>query len=98
MRYATGMDAPLAVAPAGVAVPGRAALERRCPRCQGRWLPGPERDGLVVGLGQLGLEMLGLIASVREGWRLPIRGIRGQLVTCREISGSTAPRPRPLPG
>ena len=47
-------------------------LERRCPRCGGRWLPGPELAGVVVGQRRLGVGLLSLIAVLREELRLPI--------------------------
>ena len=46
--------------------------ERCCPRCRGRGLPGSERDGVVVGQRRLGVELLSLIAVLREARRLPI--------------------------
>ncbi|MGH3992762.1 MAG: IS66 family transposase, partial [Pseudonocardiaceae bacterium] len=66
-------------------VPGRAAVtahvyvERRCPRCQGRWLPEPGLDGLVVGQGRLGVGLLSLIAVLREELRLPVARIQWYL-------------------
>jgi transposase len=55
--------------------------ERRCPRCRGRWPPGPELAGVVVGQGRLGLGLVSLIATLREEWRLPIRASQHYLQT-----------------
>lgn len=66
-------------------VPGRVEVtehvyvERRCPRCRGRWLPGPEVDGVVVGQGRLGVGLLSLIATLREELRLPVARIQWYL-------------------
>ena len=48
------------VVPAPVVVTEHVYLERRCPRCRGRWLPGPELAGVVVGQGRLGVGLLEL--------------------------------------
>jgi transposase len=65
--------------PARVEVTAHQYLERRCPRCRGRWLPKPGLDGVVVGQGRLGVGLLSLIAVLREELRLPIRGIQWYL-------------------
>jgi transposase len=67
------------IVPSPVAVTEHVYLERRCPRCGGRWLPGAELDGLVVGQGRLGVGLLSLIAVLREELRLPIAGIQWYL-------------------
>jgi len=54
-------------------------LVRTCPRCRGRWQPGPDLAGAVVGQGRLGIGLLSLIAWLREELRLPIRGIQRYL-------------------
>jgi hypothetical protein len=41
-------------------------LERRGPRCGGRWQPGPEVAGIVVGQRRFGVGLLSLIAVLRE--------------------------------
>jgi transposase len=69
------------VMPGRVEVTAHVYVERCCPQCQGRWQPGPELDGHVVGQGRLGVGLLSLIATLREEWRLPIRGIQGYLAT-----------------
>lgn len=69
------------VVPAPVVVTEHVYVERRCPRCGGRWLPGPELAGLVVGQGRLGVGLLSLIATLREELRLPIGAIQWYLRT-----------------
>jgi transposase len=65
--------------PARVEVTEHIYVERRCPHCHGRWQPGPELEGVVVGQGRLGVGVLSLIAVLREELRLPIRGIQWYL-------------------
>lgn len=72
--------------PARVEVTEHVYVERRCPRCHGRWQPGPELDGLVVGQRRFGHELLSLIAFLREELRLPIRAIQGYLATVAGLS------------
>lgn len=54
-------------------------LERRCPRCGGRWSPGPGLEGAVVGRGRLGIELLSRIAWLRAEARLPVARIQAYL-------------------
>jgi hypothetical protein len=61
-------------------------LERRCPRCGGRWMPGPELTGVVVGQGRLGVGLLSLIAVLREELRLPIGRIQWYLAAVHGLS------------
>jgi transposase len=67
------------VVPARVEVIEHVYVERRCPRCRGRWQPGPELDGVVVGQRRLGVGLLSLIATLREELRLPGRSIQWYL-------------------
>lgn len=69
------------VVPTRVEVIEHQYWERRCPRCRGRWQPGPELEGVVVGQRRLGIGLLSLIATLREEWRLPIRAIQDYLQT-----------------
>lgn len=65
--------------PGRVEVTAHVYVERRCPRCRGRWLPGPGLAGQVVGQGRLGVGLLSLIAVLREELRLPVERIRWYL-------------------
>jgi transposase len=65
--------------PARVEVTEHVYLERRCPRCRGRWQPGPALAGVVVGQRRLGVGLLSLIATLREELRLPLRSIQWYL-------------------
>ena len=78
--------AVITLIPARVEVTEHVYVERRCPRCHGRWQPGPELDGLVVGQRRFGHELLSLIAFLREELRLPIRAIQGYLATVAGLS------------
>lgn len=69
------------VRPAPETVTRHDYVERRCPRCGGRWQPGPELDEAVVGQGRLGVGLLSLIVTLREELRVPIRGIQSYLRT-----------------
>ena len=74
------------VVPTRVEVIEHQYWERRCPRCHGRWLPGPELDGVVVGQRRLGIGLMSLIATLREEWRLPVRAIQGYLQTVHGLA------------
>jgi len=74
------------VVPNPVVVTEHVYLERRCPRCGGRWLPGPELAGVVVGQGRLGVGLLSLIATLREELRLPIGAIQWYLRAMHGLS------------
>ncbi|HEX5871347.1 MAG TPA: IS66 family transposase [Longimicrobium sp.] len=67
------------VPPSPATVTAPVYVERRCPRCRGRWLPGPELEEAVVGQGRFGVELLSLIATLREELRLPIARIQWYL-------------------
>ena len=74
------------VVPGRVEVTAHVYVERRCPRCHGRWLPGPELDGRVAGQGRLGVDLLSLIAVLREELRLPIARIQWYLAAVRGLT------------
>lgn len=94
--------------PGRIEVTAHVYVARRCPRCQGRWQPGPELAGHVVGQGRFGVGLLSLIATLREEWRLPIRGIQGYLAAVHGLhlsvgaivaaSATAAARAAPLVG
>jgi transposase len=69
------IEVPLAPA----AVTEHVYLVRRCPRCGGRWQPGPGLDGAVAGQGRLGVGLLSLVAWLRHEARLPFAGIQAYL-------------------
>jgi transposase len=72
--------------PARVVVTEHVYLERRCPRCRGRWQPEPDLTGVVVGQGRLGVGLLSLIAVLREELRLPIAGIQWYLQAVHDLA------------
>jgi transposase len=74
------------VVPAPVMVTEHRYLERRCPRCGGCWLPGPDLAGVVVGQGRLGIGLLSLIATLREELRLPMGAIQWYLEAVHGLS------------
>ena len=74
--------------PARVEVTEHVSVERRCPRCHGRWQPGPELAGVVVGQRRFGNGLLSLLAYLREELRLPIRAIQGYLATVHGLAVS----------
>jgi hypothetical protein len=67
------------VVPGRVEVTEHVYVERRCPRCHGRWQPRPDLGGVVVGQGRLGVGLLSLIAVLREELRLPVERIKWYL-------------------
>jgi transposase len=54
-------------------------LARRCPCCQRAVRPAVELSGVVVGQSRLGVRLVGLIATLREVGRLPLRTIQALL-------------------
>ena len=66
------------------------------PAVGGRWLPGPELAGVVVGQGRLGVGLLSLIAVLREELRLPIARhpvvSGGRAWAARSVSGPSSAR------
>jgi len=76
----------LEVVPSPVLVTEHVYVERRCPHCGGRWLPGPDLAGVVVGQGRLGIGLLSLIATLREELRLPIAAIQWYFAAVHDLS------------
>jgi transposase len=60
-------------------------VERRCPGCGRRCVPGPGLDGVVVGQGRLGIGLVSLIAVLREEGRLPFATIRSLVRTVHGV-------------
>jgi hypothetical protein len=61
--------------------------ERQCAVCRKRWTPRGELAGqAVLGQGRLGVDLLALIAALREQGRLPIETIRWYLATFHGLS------------
>ena len=56
-------------------------IARTCPACRRRCIPSPELDGVVLGQGRLGINLISRIATLREEARLPIRTIQWYLRT-----------------
>ena len=62
-----------------VAVTEHAYIARTCPGCQRRCVPSAQLEGVVLGKQRLGINLLSLIASLREVGRLPLRTIQWYL-------------------
>jgi transposase len=74
------------VVPARVEVTEHVYVARRCPCCRGRWLPGAELAGAVVGQGRLGVGLLALIATLREELRLPVERLQWYLAAVHGLA------------
>lgn len=61
-------------------------LERRCPACHRRCLPGPGLAGAVVGQGRFGVGLLALITWLREELRLPVAAVQRYLATVHDLA------------
>ena len=59
-----------------------------CPGCRRRCLPPTQLDGVVLGQQRLGVNVLSLIATLREEGRLPIRTIQWYLDTVHQLRRS----------
>jgi hypothetical protein len=64
------------LAPSPVQIIQHVYLERRCPLCGKRWVPKPELADQVLGQGRFGIELISLIATLREDGRLPVRMVQ----------------------
>ena len=51
-------------------------IARTCPACRRRCTPPAVLDGVVLGQQRLGVNLLSLIATLREEGRLPIRSVQ----------------------
>ena len=63
-------------------------IARICPVCEQRRAPQAELGGVVLGKRRLGVNLLSLIAALREGGRLPLRAIQWHLRTVHQLSPS----------
>ena len=64
-----------------VQVTEHAYIARTCPGCRRRCVPPPQLDGVVLGRQRLGINLISLIATLREEARLPFRLIQWYLDT-----------------
>ena len=60
-------------------------VARICPGCRRRCLPPTQLDGVVMGKQRLGVNLLSLIATLREEGRLPIRSVQWYLDTVHQL-------------
>ena len=63
-------------------------LARTCPACRRRCTPPAELEGVVLGQQRLGVNLLSLIATLREEGRLPIRSVQWYLDTVHQLRRS----------
>ena len=73
----------LPVAP--VQVTEHVYLARTCPACRRRCTPPAGLDGVVLGRQRLGVNVLSLVATLREEGRLPIRSVQWYLDTVHQL-------------
>ena len=70
-------------------VPGQVTehvyIARTCPACRRRCTPPAELGGVVLGQQRLGVNLLSLIATLREEGRLPIRSVQWYLDTVHQL-------------
>ena len=60
-------------------------IARTCPASRRRCTPPAELDGVVLGQQRLGVNLLSLIATLREEGRLPIRSVQWYLDTVHQL-------------
>ena len=58
-------------------------IARTCPVCERRRIPQADLAGVVLGKQRLGINLLSLIAALREEGRMPLRTIQWYLKTVR---------------
>ena len=63
-------------------------IARTCPACRRRCTPPAELGGVVLGQQRLGVNLLSLIATLREEGRLPIRSVQWYLDTVHQLRRS----------
>jgi hypothetical protein len=71
---------------APVTVTEHVYLERCCPTCRTRHTPTVDLVGQVLGHSRLGVELVSLIATLREAGRLPIQSIQRYLASVHGLS------------
>ena len=60
-------------------------IARTCPVCRRRRVPPAQLDGVALGRQRLGVNVLSLIATLREEGRLPIRSVQWYLRTVHQL-------------
>ena len=60
-------------------------IARTCPACRRRCTPPAVLDGVVLGQQRRGVNLLSLIATLREEGRLPIRSVQWYLDTVHQL-------------
>ena len=60
-------------------------IARTCPVCRRRRVPPAQLDGVALGRQRLGVNLISLIATLREEGRLPIRSIQWYLRTVHQL-------------
>ena len=60
-------------------------IARTCPVCEGRRVPQASLEGVTLGRQRLGLNLLSLIAGLREEGQLPFRTIQWYLKTVHQL-------------
>jgi hypothetical protein len=73
------------IAPSPVQIIQHQYVERRCPLCGKRWVPHPELADQVLGQGRFGIELISLIATLREEGRLPVRMVQWYLEVVHQL-------------
>ena len=63
-------------------------IAKNCPACRRRCLPPTQLDGVVLGQQRLGVNLLSLIATLREEGRRPIRSVQWYLDTVHQLRRS----------
>ena len=72
-----------------VQVTEHAYIARTCPQCQRCCVPTGQLEGVVMGKQRLGVNLVSLIAALREEARLPLRTIKWYLETVHGLRLST---------
>ena len=63
-------------------------IAKNCPACRRHCLPPTQLDGVVLGQQRLGVNLLSLIATLREEGRRPIRSVQWYLDTVHQLRRS----------